>query len=81
MANPSVTGTLFNTYIITNAGNCPLASVTVVDNRCSPVVFNGGDTANPGWVDLAEAWTCTCTATLTETTTNTVTVIGPGIKI
>jgi len=69
-------GLVVYTYTVTNTGNVPLTTVIVVDNKCSPVVFVGGDTNNNGALDLTEVWSYTCTANITVTTTNTATADG-----
>jgi uncharacterized repeat protein (TIGR01451 family)/LPXTG-motif cell wall-anchored protein len=63
------------TYTATNPGPEPLVEVTVTDDKCSPVVFVGGDTSTDGALDNGESWTYTCTATLTGRTVNTATVV------
>ncbi len=64
------------TYTVTNPGESLLVSVGVVDDKCAPVVFAGGDADDDGALDLDEAWTYTCTSVLLETTTNIVNVTG-----
>lgn len=79
---PSVTvlppggGAVTYTYAVTNTGNVPLSSVSVVDDKCSPVGYTGGDGNDNGLLDLRETWTFTCAATLKATTTNVATVTG-----
>jgi uncharacterized repeat protein (TIGR01451 family) len=51
------------TYKVTNTGTRPVAVDTatgVTDDKCSPVVYDGGDTANTGFVDSGETWTFHC---------------------
>ncbi|MBP7961504.1 MAG: DUF11 domain-containing protein [Caldilineaceae bacterium] len=75
-----VSGTqVIYSYVVTNPGNDPLASVTVSDNKCAPLTSatpNPGDVANVGKLDPGEAWTYSCTTALTQTTLNTVTAAG-----
>jgi hypothetical protein len=59
------------TYVVTNVGDTALSNVSVVDDKCAPVSFVGGDTDVDLELDLLETWTFTCTTTLTVTTTNT----------
>ena len=54
----------------------PLTNVTVVDDRCSPVTFVGGDANGNSALDLTETWAYQCTATITVTTTNTALATG-----
>ena len=65
------------TYVVKNPGVEPLA-VTMVDDKCSPVVLRSGDTSNAGFLDASETWTYTCTPSpaLQVTTTNVVTAAG-----
>jgi hypothetical protein len=67
------------TYRETNDGDGPLTSVTVTDDSCSPVVFQGGDTNGDGVLDVGETWTFTCTTTLTGAGTVTNTAIADAI--
>lgn len=64
------------TFLISNPGNVPLSSVSLADNLCGPVTYLGGDTSNPGWLDVGEAWSFRCAATLATTTINTATATG-----
>ena len=64
------------TYTVTNAGNVPLSDVTVVDDKCAPVVFIDGDTSGDDLLDLDETWTYGCSATLTQSTTNVAVATG-----
>lgn len=58
-------------YAVSNTGDVPLSSVSAADDKCSPVVFVGGDDGN-GVLDVGEVWDYECSVTLTETTTNVV---------
>ncbi len=54
-------GTLVtSTYVVTNTGNTPLAPIDGVDDKCAPIVFQGGDTNDDGRLDVTETWTFTC---------------------
>lgn len=68
--------TVVYTYTVTNIGNDPLHQVTLVDDKCSPVTFIGGDANGDTVLDLTETWFYRCTAVITQTTTNTATVTG-----
>ena len=69
---PAGGGSVTYTYVVTNAGNVPLADVVVTDDKCAPVTgpAAGGDANSNGKLDLTESWTFSCTTTLTATTTN-----------
>ncbi|MFC2031713.1 hypothetical protein ACFLWA_13420, partial [Chloroflexota bacterium] len=55
------------TYLVTNKGDVPLASVSVSDNKCVPLSLPTGDGGN-GLLDPNETWTYTCDrAVLTDT--------------
>ncbi len=48
-----------------------LTDITVVDDKCSPVVLTSGDTNRDSFLDLNETWVYLCTSNITGTTTNT----------
>jgi hypothetical protein len=73
---PAGGGPVTYTYIVTNKGNVALASVSVIDDKCAPVNFGGGDANGNSRLDVGETWTYTCNETITETTTNTVLATG-----
>lgn len=50
-----------------------LKTVTVVDDKCSSVIYLTGDINNNSKIDTTEVWKYSCATTLTWTTTNTVT--------
>ncbi|RME46274.1 MAG: tandem-95 repeat protein [Caldilineae bacterium] len=58
------------------AGNDPIHSLTIHDDRCNPLTRTGGDANGNEAVDPGEVWTYTCAMPLFQTTTNTVTVSG-----
>lgn len=80
IANPTLLpvggGPVIYSYAVTNVGNVPLSNVTLVDDKCSPVVFLNGDTNGNAKLDLTETWHYSCTTTITVTTTNTVVATG-----
>ncbi len=41
------------------------------DDKCSPIVFSGGDSNNNRVLDVGEIWTWTCAAVINATTVNT----------
>lgn len=64
--SPSVTSavvgqTMTYTFLVTNPGQVPLSSVTVTDNRCSPVTFIGGDANTNSVLEVGETWEYRCT--------------------
>ncbi|MEW6028569.1 MAG: right-handed parallel beta-helix repeat-containing protein [Chloroflexota bacterium] len=50
------------TYTVTNPGNAPLGSVSVSDDKCSPVAYQSGDDGD-NLLEPGEAWVFTCTYT------------------
>src|SRR5215218_5519225 len=57
-----VGSTVTFTYVVTNTGNVPVASVAVTDDRLGPVTSFTGDTNGNSLLDLTETWTYTQTA-------------------
>jgi hypothetical protein len=75
------------TYVVTNAGNVPLSSITVKDNNGTPgntaddfnATYTSGDTNSNGQIDVGETWTFTAQRTVAVgqyATTGTVTATG-----
>ena len=50
------------TYVVRAGGPDALSNVTVVDDKCSPVVYRTGDVDNDSLLDPSETWTYTCQA-------------------
>jgi uncharacterized repeat protein (TIGR01451 family) len=48
----------------------------MLDDRCSPVTYVGGDTGDDSILGIGEAWTYQCTSTIDVDTENTATVTG-----
>ncbi len=71
---PAGGGSITFTYKITNPGNVPLNDVTVVDNSCSNMSGELGDTNGNHFLDPGEAWIYTCAIMITKTTAHTATV-------
>lgn len=69
-------GTVIYTYAVTNPGTVALSSVSVADNKCSPLSSPSGDSNSNNLLDVSETWVYTCQTTLTATTTNTATATG-----
>ena len=57
-------------------GQDTIANITVVDDKCSPLVRISGDNNGDNTLDPGERWRYTCTKTLKQTTTNTVVATG-----
>jgi hypothetical protein len=67
------------TYAARNAGNTPLASVSLADVStpdvgCAAPAYQSGDTNTNSVLDVGETWSYRCLATVTQETTNTATV-------
>jgi hypothetical protein len=73
---PAGGGSVTYEYAVSNPGTVAMSTITVNDNKCTPVTFVSGDTDGDSLLDLTETWTYRCTTTLTLTTTNTVTATG-----
>jgi hypothetical protein len=69
-------GMVTYTERITNPGTVPLSNVTLVDDKCAPMVRVSGDTDGDAMLDTSETWTYTCQSNLTQTTANTATASG-----
>lgn len=64
------------TYTVRNPGTRPLGDISVTDDRCTPVVYIGGDTNTDTVLTPDEAWTYACTAEIEFATLNTAVVTG-----
>lgn len=62
--------TVVYTYTLANTGGVALHSVTVRDDKCSPLSFMGGDQNGDNRLDLGEKWLYTCQTTLSVPTLN-----------
>lgn len=69
-------GMVTYTEKITNPGTVALNSVSIADDKCSPLTYISGDTNIDSKLDTTETWTFICKTNLTKTTTNTVSVSG-----
>lgn len=65
------TGSVTYTYVVTNAGNSALGTVTVTDDKLGPVNYVSGDINSDGLLQPGETWIYTATTVLSATTTNT----------
>lgn len=74
VALPKEGGDITFIYKVVNAGSVPLNDVTVVDDKCSAMSGELGDTNGNHLLDTNEVWIYNCTTNLKQTTTNTVTV-------
>jgi len=81
-ANPTQSNTtpttVKYTYKETNTGNVPLTNASVVDDGCSPVVYQSGDSNSNNILDPSETWVFTCDKTYTAPGTYTNTAIAHG---
>ncbi len=64
------------TYRVRNTGTETLNTITIADDKCSPVTYQSGDSNGDGLLQITETWVYTCVSTLTRTTTNVVDVTG-----
>ena len=64
------------TFAVTNPGVVALSSVSVTDDKVSPVSYVSGDVNADTLLQPGETWIFTGTATLSETATNTATATG-----
>lgn len=69
-------GTVIYLEKVTNPGTVALSTVTLTDDKCSPVKYISGDTNNDKKLDTTETWLYTCQSNLTKSTTNTATASG-----
>jgi uncharacterized repeat protein (TIGR01451 family) len=71
--------TVTYTFAVTNPGNVPLDTVSVVDDVAGSATLLSGDTANTGYLDHGETWVYTATHTVEsapDPLVNTVTAKG-----
>jgi hypothetical protein len=71
---PSGGGVVTFIYKITNSGVVSLSNVRVVDDKCSAMSGELGDTNNNHLLDPNEIWIYNCSLNLKKTTTDTATV-------
>lgn len=77
LALPAGSGSVTYNYVIWNVGGKQaLTSVSIADDKCSPVKLLSGDINNNHKLDPTEKWKYSCTSTLSETTTNTAVASG-----
>ena len=74
-------GQVMYTFVVTNPGEVALSSVSVTDDKVSPVSFHSGDVNGDNLLQPGETWIFTGTASLSETTTNTATATGSANNI
>jgi len=63
-------GLVTYSYEVFNEGIKVISDVTLVDDKCAPVIFVDGDINGDNKLDLTEVWKYTCEANITKTTTN-----------
>ena len=77
LALPAGPGKVTYNYTVWNLGaQQALTDVTVIDDKCIPVVFSSGDVNFNNKLDPGENWRYSCATTLTSTTTNTAIATG-----
>lgn len=63
-ANPSVSsvvgGLITYSYQVFYSGSGSLANIALVDDKCSSVIYTGGDTNNDTRLDKDEVWKYIC---------------------
>ena len=74
---PAGSGSVTYNYTVWNlGGERALTNITLVDDKCSPMILISGDINNNNKLDIGENWKYTCRTNLSETTTNTAVVTG-----
>ena len=68
--------TVVYTLTVINPGDTPLADLTVSDDTCMPLLFQGGDLDGDGLLDTTETWIYTCSMAVTADVTNIATASG-----
>lgn len=63
------------TIVVENDGDDPLTNVRLLDDTCSPLTYQSGDTGDDGIMGVEEQWIYTCSTTLSADRVNTVSVI------
>lgn len=82
LALPMGAGNVTYYYAVKNfLSEVPLTNITVVDNKCGPVVFNEGDDNGNSKLDFNETWRFSCTTQLLETSQSIATVTGSANNI
>lgn len=77
LALPDGPGNVTYRYAVKNfLSELPLADVQVVDDKCGPVKFIGGDDNGNSWLDHTETWRYICVAIISETTQSISTATG-----
>jgi uncharacterized repeat protein (TIGR01451 family) len=71
-------GTTTFTFTVRNPSTVPLSDITLTDDTCSPIRFQGGDADGDGRLapNEGETWRYTCEMSITESTSNVATVTG-----
>ena len=62
--------TVVYSYVVTNTGNVPLGDIHVTDDKCSPTVYDSGDTNGDGKLDTTESWNYHCDYTVDHSAEN-----------
>lgn len=73
---PTGPGPVTYNYTLNNIGVVPVTAVTMIDDTCSPLIFDSGDVNSNSFLDINETWKYHCSMTVSTTTTNTVIATG-----
>jgi len=77
LALPGGSGQVTYNYTVWNVGGQQsLTGITVVDDKCGPLVLISGDLNNNSKLDPGESWKYSCTTTIVSTTVNTAVATG-----
>src|SRR5512132_2758341 len=77
LALPQGPGKVTYNYAVKNfLPELSLTNVSVVDDKCAPVKFAGGDDIGDGRLDYSESWMYVCTTQISTTTQSTALATG-----
>lgn len=77
LALPKEGGYVTYNYAVKNfISGIPLSNIQVVDDKCTPVKFIGGDDNHDSRLDYNETWRYTCTTYISQTTQSITTATG-----
>lgn len=73
---PNGPGSVTYDYTVSNPGQVTLSNITLVDDKCSNVIFISGDSNSNDLLETNELWLYRCTTILSQTTVNFATARG-----